>query len=209
MIELREPVDERNQVDVGERILLAHQPGTVAKGSLHPFHDESRRILAGVDIVLAKPAVRGLRPALSPLLEGNARDRLAQLGRRQFVGVHLEGRPDARHHAGKTLVARELRPHPHAGPAERRCRPQRRIGKFVINIFVDQHRFDDRHAVVHECRNHATGIERDIFRSVLLERAQVEVMAAVGEPFFAQAKARLARAGGVAAVIKLEHARYS
>ena len=58
---------------------------------------------------------------------------------------------------------------------------------------------------MHQRRDDAVGVELQVFGRVVLELAEVEVVALVGDALFLEAQPRLARTGGHPGVVQLEH----
>ena len=108
---------------------------------------------------------------------------------------------DVVHH----VLVDELVPEAHARLAYRIGRAQgRRIGKRILQVFVDDRRVRDDGAVMIEHRNLALGIDREEGRLVLLELVQIDINALERQALFLERDEALERVGAWFRVVKLE-----
>jgi hypothetical protein len=95
----------------------------------------------------------------------------------------------------------ELAPHAHLRSLGEILRPQRHLGKRVVEILVDHRRLGDHGAVVHQDRHLAVGIQLQEFRPMLLETQQVDIVADELQVLFLQAQQSLHRIGNRLGVV--------
>ncbi len=76
---------------------------------------------------------------------------------------------------------------------------------FLVKIFADHARFDDRHAVIDKGGNDAVRIELEIIRLELFFLAEVDPHFVEFDPLLVQHQPNLLAAGGVRGVIEHEH----
>ena len=113
--------------------------------------------------------------------------------------------PAMHRHVIHHVLVDELVPVTHARLARGICRSQWwRIGKRVLEVFVDDGRVRDDDAVVVENRNLPLGIDREERRVVLLELVQVDVHALELEALFLEGNEALERVGTGLRVVELE-----
>src|SRR5438477_9849875 len=95
----------------------------------------------------------------------------------------------------------------HLGALVGRVRPQRRVGKRLVEILADRAALMQRFSVMDQRRDHAQRIDLQIFRRVMLHFGHVHLMSLIAEILFLQTQPHPARSAGSPAVVKDHHGR--
>jgi len=86
-------------------------------------------------------------------------------------------------------------------------RPQRWIGKGLVEIFADRAAFMQRLAVMDQRRDHAERVDLQIFRRMMFHLGHVDDVAFIRDALFFEAQPHPARCARAPAVVKDHHGR--